>query len=208
MAGLVTLTKQIESLKKELSDVSTGLKGLPNVNATVRVAVNQLEDKLARRIDETLNLNKAPTSKDFTQDIADLQKAIDFIKQLAWSHGGGNANRNEQINSVNVLRPYTDINWIPGSNVTMTAVPNSVTKYTDITISSTGGGGSSFQQPTSGVVDGSNQVFVWTTAPTVIVVDQGRTMQRVSSDGTVNWTVVGTTTTLAIAPTSDIFALA
>lgn len=66
---------------------------------------------------------------------------------------------------------------------------------------------SGFQQPTSGAVNGSNATFVWASAPNVIVVDQGRTMQQVSSDGTVNWT--GTTTTvLTIAPNFDIFATA
>lgn len=73
-----------------------------------------------------------------------------------------------------------------------------------------GGGSSSssssgYQVPTSGVVNGVNQVFTWTTAPTVIVVDQGRAMQQVSSDGTVNWTGT-TTTTLTVAPTFDIYA--
>lgn len=60
--------------------------------------------------------------------------------------------------------------------------------------------------PISGAVNGTNQTFVFAVAPTAIVVDQGRTMQKVSSDGTVNWT--GTTTVvLAVAPVSDIFAL-
>ena len=68
---------------------------------------------------------------------------------------------------------------------------------------STGG----FQIPVSGAVNGTNQTYVWTTAPNVISVDNGRIMQKVSSDGTVNWT--GTTTTvLTIAPNWDIFAIA
>ena len=73
-----------------------------------------------------------------------------------------------------------------------------------ITIASTGGS-TGYQQPT-GTVNGNNQTFVWATAPKAIVVDQGRTMQQTSSDGTVNWT--GTTTTiLTIAPTFDIFGV-
>jgi hypothetical protein len=68
-------------------------------------------------------------------------------------------------------------------------------------------GGSGFQIPTSGPVDGSNKTFIWATAPNVIVVDQGRAMQQTSSDGTVNWT--GTTTTvLTNAPNNDIYATA
>lgn len=73
------------------------------------------------------------------------------------------------------------------------------------------GGSSGFQQPTSGAVDGSNATFVWTKSPNVIVVDQGRPMQRISSDGTVNWTVSGSgpyTTVLAVAPNYDVFATA
>jgi hypothetical protein len=67
--------------------------------------------------------------------------------------------------------------------------------------------GAGYQTPTSGDVDGSNREFVWATEPSVIVVDQGRAMQKVSSDGTENWTGT-TTTTLLIAPTSDIYAIA
>lgn len=69
------------------------------------------------------------------------------------------------------------------------------------------GGSSGYQQPTSGVVDGTNVTFQWAIAPKVIVVDQGRTMQQVSSDTNVNWT--GTTTTiLQVAPNFDIYAIA
>lgn len=71
----------------------------------------------------------------------------------------------------------------------------------------TAGGSSGYQVPTSGTVDGVNQVFGWAKAPNIIVVDQGRAMQRVSSDGTINWTVVGTTTTFSIAPTFDVYAI-
>lgn len=90
---------------------------------------------------------------------------------------------------------------VAGTGVTITNTRNGNKQ-----ISASGGAG--FQAPTSGAVDGSNTIFVWATAPNVIVVDGGRSMQRVSSDGTVNWTVVGTTTTLTIAPNFDIYAVA
>lgn len=60
---------------------------------------------------------------------------------------------------------------------------------------------------TSGTVDGSNKTFTFSSAPNVICVDQGRFMQQTSSDGTVNWTVVGTTVTLLVAPIFDLFAI-
>jgi hypothetical protein len=69
-----------------------------------------------------------------------------------------------------------------------------------------GGGGSSGYQPATGTVNGSNTIFSFSLAPNVISVDQVP-KQRVSSDGTINWTVVGTTVTLAIAPTFDIYGI-
>jgi len=68
------------------------------------------------------------------------------------------------------------------------------------------GSGSAPQTPT-GAINGVNKVFVFTTAPTMVAVDQGKFMQRVSADTTVNWTLSGTTITLAVAPTFDIFSL-
>lgn len=68
--------------------------------------------------------------------------------------------------------------------------------------SGTGG----YQQPTSGVVNGINTVFVFATAPNILSVDGGRNIQKVSSDGTQNWT--GTTNiTLSVAPNFDVFAV-
>lgn len=65
------------------------------------------------------------------------------------------------------------------------------------------GGGTGFQQPT-GAVNGSNQTFVFATAPNVVSVD-GVPKQKTQSDSTANWT--GTTTiVLAVAPTFDIFS--
>lgn len=57
-------------------------------------------------------------------------------------HPGGNANRNIQASGVNVLRPFTDINFIAGANVSFSIAPNQQTKYTDWTINATGGSGS------------------------------------------------------------------
>ncbi len=66
-------------------------------------------------------------------------------------------------------------------------------------------GGSSKIVP-AGVIDGINTVFNWATAPSVIIVDQGRSMQKQNNGGflTQNWT--GTTsTTLLVPPSFDIY---
>lgn len=68
-------------------------------------------------------------------------------------------------------------------------------------VSGSGGGGTLLAA--TGTVNGSNTSFTFSTAPVMIVVDNVP-KQKVSSDGTVNWT--GTTSvTLAVAPNFDIF---
>lgn len=89
---------------------------------------------------------------------------------------------------------------IQGTGVTIT------NGHGTITISASGSGGGGYQT-TSSTVDGNNLIFVFSNAPNAIVVDNGSVLQKISKDGTVNWT--GTTTiTLAIAPNNDIFAVA
>lgn len=68
--------------------------------------------------------------------------------------------------------------------------------------------GSGFQLPSAGLVNGTNKVFAWTTAPNAICVD-GLTLAITSQDASlsVNWTGT-TTTTLTIAPNSSCFAVA
>ena len=79
----------------------------------------------------------------------------------------------------------------------------SSTTFSNVTAS---GGGSGYQAPLTGDVDGVNDTFTWTTAPSVLMIDRVPT-QKVSSDGTVNW--VGTVSTvLTTIPFEDLFAVA
>ena len=57
------------------------------------------------------------------------------------------------------------------------------------------------QIPT-GTIDGMNQTFTFTNAPTVIIVDQGRTI--INGDG---FTLSGNVATLDVAPTFSIFSI-
>lgn len=96
--------------------------------------------------------------------------------------------------------------YVHGGGDTVKAGPNvTITPNTDgtKTISATGGGTLSVMVPT-GVVDGSNKTFVFTAAPSIIVLDNGNQMNKVSVDLTVNWT--GTTTVvLTQAPNFNIY---
>lgn len=72
------------------------------------------------------------------------------------------------------------------------------------TVSFIGGSGLSLLTLSSGNLN--QGIFTFSGVPKIIYVDQGRIMQKVSSDGTVNWT--GTNpVTLSVWPTSDIIAL-
>ena len=98
-----------------------------------------------------------------------------------------------------VASNVTGINFV-GSTVTTDNNGN-------VTINTGGGvgGGSGYQLPT-GTVNGSNQVFVFATAPNAIVVD-GATLQATEQSGTVNWK--GTlTVTMTVPPVNSIFGVA
>lgn len=134
---------------------------------------------------------------------ADLKELRDRLLTMLANIGGGNANRNIQVNGINVLTPFTDINLKAGSNITLSTAANQTTKYTELTIAVTGGSSFAVLVPI-GAVDGSNTTFTFASAPSIVVLDNGNIMNKVSSDGTVNWT--GTTTViLTQAPNSNIF---
>ena len=86
-----------------------------------------------------------------------------------------------------------------GSNVTVTK-----DAFGNWVIASTGGSGSFSVLAATGTVNGTNKSFTFSSAPSVIVVDNGRVMRSTNSDGSTNWT--GTTSvTLSVAPNFDIF---
>ena len=73
----------------------------------------------------------------------------------------------------------------------------------------TGSGGSGFQLPLTGAVNGSNQTYTWLTAPNAICVD-GNVYYKVTQDAgaTVIWTGTTTTAFTSLTPNSLCFAVA
>lgn len=166
--------------------------------------VQEIPDITPKEVIEKINVSRGTKIK------ASKVEGLDELEGLARSANrnvqnfislGGNRQTKLQLNGAAPLTGVDTINFIGG---TLTPVGDGTTaNYTP----PSSGGGSGYQAVTGGAVNGTNQVFTWSTAPNVIVVDQGRPMQKVSSDGTVNWTGT-TTTTLAVAPNFDIFASA
>lgn len=68
------------------------------------------------------------------------------------------------------------------------------------------GGGLAVLSLISGAVNGTNTSFTFSSSPKMVVADQGRSMQKISSNGEVNWT--GTSSpSFTVAPTFDVFAI-
>lgn len=116
---------------------------------------------------------------------------------ITTSSGGGHTIQDEGT----PLTQRTNLNFV-GAGVTVT--DDAGNDATVVTISTSAGAG--YQSALSGLVDGSNTVFTWATAPNALMVD-GVMVRKVASDGTTNWTGT-TTTTLSVAPNYDIAGIA
>lgn len=145
------------------------------------------EDGLVMKLLNRIPQQEIPTLEELVKEIKkkkllemrDIKNMPLNMNDMRW-HGGG-------------LTAVVHDSTLTGQGTTaspLSVVPTTLTGY----------------QQATGTVDGVNLAFSFTTAPNVVVVD-GRTMQKVQSDGTVNWT--GTTAiTLVIAPNFDIYACA
>lgn len=94
-----------------------------------------------------VNLIKLETDSTLSDQIRTLGENSDTLRRELINRinhiGGGNMNRNIAIGgNTSVLSRYTDINIKAGANVTLTYSNNNTTKYLDLTIGSSGGGGS------------------------------------------------------------------
>lgn len=182
---LTRLERRIEEIK-DGEDGDPGEKGEPGSNGSPDTP-EEIALKL-NTLDSAVNIEVIKGLKD------ELSKRI---VQQGQRVGWGAHPLTIQDDGTIVLKVARNLNFGTGLSVSVNASGVA-------TISATGSG---YQAPTSGTINGTNTIFVFTTAPVAIVVDGGRTMQKTSGDGTVNWT--GTTTvTLSIAPVFDIFSVA
>ncbi len=163
---------ELETLKtqknKEMGDVIDALKEIPALKADNETIFNQLRDRL------TALESEEPDEIDFSPIKQEIQAVrSDLITRInnRGTHGG-NMNRNIAIGgNTSVLSRYTDINLKAGSNVTITYAYNDITKYTDITLAASGGGGGSVggiirsinnisTSQTAGAVAGTDYVYI------------------------------------------------
>lgn len=188
IARLRTELAGIKSYSAEIATIKTRLAALPDLPVAfkdIRDSIKALEDKNAE--------------SDFTS-IAEISDEIEKLRRelnnrISNLPHGGNANRNIAVDSnTSVLSTFTDINWISGANITLTAVKNQVTKYTDITIAASvsGGGGSVVGTPggsdtqvqfnDNGVFGGAS-VLTWNKNTSVLALNG---TEKVTNAGTAN----------------------
>lgn len=206
------IVEEIETVKKSipketnLSPFYTTVDELRGKQGSLSQSLSSISDRITRYNESLLEMiSHSNTSNrkmiEETLDILErLKTDLEKIrKELQKSRGGGSMPLQISVNGTVANTRYADIN-IVSSGATISN--NDTTKKTTITLVSSGGGS---QTPISGSVDGTNQTFIWSSAPNIIFVD-GVPRQKVQSDGTVNW--MGTTTTvLSVAPNFDIFGI-
>lgn len=196
---------EIQQIQNQISNLSNKKIDIPDFSSQILETEQRLETLIGLLPNDELKSGLDDIKKQVSILEDSFKKIREVIINRNQSYGGGNANRQIRVEGVDVLTKYTDINIYGVTSSVISSVDNT-NKRVNIGIQGGGGGGLSYHSPTSGIVNGSNTLFVWDTAPDIIFVD-GVAKQLVSSDGTVNWTLAGTTTTLVIAPVFDIFSL-
>ncbi len=150
--SLLTFAQDIQSLRDELTsldslksadigDIKSRLYQLPELAQSVENRFREIKTTIS-------NLPKDETKADkeaLDKLVEELEKMrLELLNRINNIPRGGGANRNIAIGgNTSVLSKYTDINIKAGSNVTLTYQNNETTKYLDLTIAATGGGGGS-----------------------------------------------------------------
>lgn len=141
---------QLESLKGELNNfIQANSTQLTSFETGLKDILKQIKNLASQKavIDtfEKINQDISDIDKKQEEKIKALQEGLkklhaDMLSAVA--SRGGSMNRQMYINGVDPLKKWTDINLKAGSNVTITYSDNNATRQVDVTITSSGGGGS------------------------------------------------------------------
>lgn len=116
------------------------------IEGSVKVAETKLNTRLANLKPEvktefktetiikpevrTETIREVITKELDTKKLDELQREVDYLAKL----GGGSMNRQMLIDGANPLTKYTDINYVSGNNITITAASDDSKRRTNITI--------------------------------------------------------------------------
>ena len=135
------LTQDIENIKEEIRELSQRKIEIPDFASQIQTAEQNLKTIIDSIKGQGEDLIKELEEKveNYSKDFLQLRQTV----MSAVSHGG-NANRNILVaGNSSTLSRYTDLNIKPGANITLTYVNNDNLKTTDLTITSSGGAGTS-----------------------------------------------------------------
>lgn len=167
MAGLATLTKQINALQKEIDALSSKPDKASVSPMELKTSLEKVEKRFIalERDVKTLQDEEQLEIPDIDEKLKKLRQ--DLLAVISSSLGGGSINRQLFINGVDPLTRFTDINLKAGSGVTLTYANNNQTQKVDVTITSTGGGGGTVRSinnistsQTAGSTAGTDYVYL------------------------------------------------
>lgn len=176
--GISKLLERVDSLQSELSSSNqeSTKKGqsLDQVISELGKKVDSALTELTKYSEEKGSLSKSIDTrfKDNTDLINKTTKTIDELRDdiMRRLQGrGGSANQQINVNSSVMSNKYADINFVAGSNVTLSKSDDDTNKRVNITINSTGGGPGGNGVVTS-VLAGTGMVVDSTNPATPIVI--------------------------------------
>ena len=167
---LAPILKESGDTKKEIANLSkTTTETIAKVSKDMMVISDKLPsfaDK--KQVEEKL---KELEEKDNTEELKDYtnKTRIELLTRIA-EKGGGNMNRNILVGgNSSVLSKYTDVNLVPGTNVTLTYSNDETNRRVNLTVAATGGSGTSRTISTVTV----SSVLVDTASTDIVVLANG-----------------------------------
>lgn len=213
------LARLIDQKNTEIKTISTQVADIQSFNTNSTKSLNELisrlEDLQQNKV-EILETKIDTSAFAINSDIEKLRKELLSKISTLQASRGGNANRNIAIGgNSSVLSKYTDINIKAGSNVTLTYSNNNTTKQLDLTIASSGGGGSVAgtvrsinrvaTSQTMGSVAGTDYVYIATAGIRLTLPDAtGITNQYTVKNVSVSSVLISTTASQTIDTDSEI----
>jgi len=174
------LLSQINSLR---TDFAVQASSYQSKESLIQSEFNRVElelESLSRRlVAQEQNTTAGDANEATKTELVDVRNELDDLRKkvmssLATIQGGGNANRNFTLNGSSVLTKYTDIDIVPGTNMTIVATTDDVKGTTKLTFNSSGGGGGGGGSPwatPTGTVNSTNKTFGVSYQPSVVASD-------------------------------------
>lgn len=208
---------EVKSLHKQELDAREKREEARHVAALK--AIQEAKDTAISVAKSEVSASKALTSKTLDESIESLEKKLGKKYDERLKNQGKNIerltefavgapNRSLYLNGTIISGRYSDVNFIPGSGITMSETDNETTHQADFTINATGGGGGFTQLTATGAVNSVNRAFTFTQKPTYIVSD-GAWYTQLDNNGNAQWSWDGVSTaTMVIPPNASIYGVA